>query len=234
MRGCTEVTVPRQVTFEFTSQESATASSRREPLAAARWYAAEMADAPQPPSAVPGLNLPPEVIGYIRSVFAAVNRRTSGRLSSMPTVHEQELDGSFIEAVRDNGRPTQVATGWTVQIQTHFLGGMRHWPDFSPRWEIADIGVLVMLRAGGRLKVTKAAGLQSKRLYPVEQDHEEDEPADYQIGFARLYRDERTPPALLGSRTFTLETSSRYRALEIPGPQHERIGHHQEAQGKRI
>ena len=166
----------------------------------------------------PPLDLPQEVIDHIRAVFLAVNRRVSNRICAMPTAHEQQLDMAFIEGVAQHGSAVRVAADWMVRIETHFLGGMRHWRS----WEIADIGVLVMLRRGGRLTVTKAAVLQSKRLYPDEQDLQEDEPSDYQIGFARLFRDE-IGPANLVTRRFGLTKESYYRALSIPGEQFDRI-----------
>ncbi len=165
---------------------------------------------------IPPLDLPPEVVEHIRAVFLAVNEHVSNRICTIPTVHEQHLDMAFIEAVAAHGHPTRVASDWMVRIETHFLGGMRHWGN----WEIADIGVLVMA-------VTKSAALQSKRLYPDEQDLEEDEEADYRIGFARLFRDEAGPPTL-ATRTFTLTSESRYRAFPLPGEQFDRIAAYSE------
>ena len=49
--------------------------------------------------------------------------------------------------------PAVVAPDWSVRIDTHFLGGRRHFRS----WEIADIGVLVYLRDG-------AAGVPVRRF----------------------------------------------------------------------
>jgi len=65
-------------------------------------------------------------------------------------------------------------------MDIHYLGGMRHWG----AWEIADIGVIVMLRRRGKVQRSKLGLLQSKRLYPAEQDYEEDQPVDYTDGAA--------------------------------------------------
>jgi hypothetical protein len=72
--------------------------------------------------------------------------------------------------------PRTLTSGWTVRIATHYLGGGRHygeWNGWERRWEVADIGVLVMFREAGKLRRTKVALLQSKRLYPDEQEFEE-------------------------------------------------------------
>ncbi len=69
-----------------------------------------------------------------------------------------------------------------VKIETHYLGGMRHFY----RWEIADIGVLVFLRPGNGASKRKVALLQSKRLYPETGAVRDETQTDYAIGFGRL------------------------------------------------
>jgi hypothetical protein len=69
-----------------------------------------------------------------------------------------------------------------VRVDAHYLGGGRHLGE----WEIADLGLLIVIRDQGTVRLRKVALLQSKRLYPNEQIWEEDTPHDYAIGFARL------------------------------------------------
>jgi hypothetical protein len=47
---------------------------------------------------------------------------------------------TFVEHFTQFGAPRRFGSGWTVRIDNHFLGGLRHW---YRRWEIADIGLLV-------------------------------------------------------------------------------------------
>ena len=59
---------------------------------------------------------------------------------------------TFIEHFTQYGAPRRFNSGWTVRIDTHFLGGMRHW---ERRWEIADIGLLVHYRQNNQLVQSK-------------------------------------------------------------------------------
>src|SRR3954468_15869758 len=124
--------------------------------------------------------IPPDIINWIRTVFAGVNRRVSEKLTRVPTSHETSLDITLIEELSRYVAPFRFLSNWIVQLETHYLGGGRYWG----RWEIADIGVLVIFRRGGITQQTKIALLQSKRLYPVEaQSQAEDHPIDYEVGF---------------------------------------------------
>ena len=106
---------------------------------------------------------------------------------------------------------------WVIKIDTHFLGGGRHW---MGRWEIADIGILLMFRRRGNLLRTKVALLQSKRLYPIEQVSD-DEP-NY-IGFGALRESDAQFLASVAPRRFTFEESSYYKALKVDDEQYNAI-----------
>jgi hypothetical protein len=165
-------------------------------------------------------SIPPEVIDWIRDVFAAVNSRVSAKLSAFPTTHETSFDMSFIEEVSQHSAPVAFSSGWLVRLETHFLGGGRYWG----RWEIADIGVLVVFRRAGVVVQTKIALLQSKRLYPVEaQTTAEDHPLDYIVGFGRLLPAEQEYKSAVKARTFSFVKDSRFRALEYGDGQYQAI-----------
>ena len=66
---------------------------------------------------------------------------------------------------------------------------------------------------------SKVGLLQSKRLYPTEQEFEEDRPIDYLVGFARLYEDEESFIQVTDARTFSFKQSSRYKALAVANQQ---------------
>lgn len=164
--------------------------------------------------------IPTDALEVVRSAFAAANQAVSTRLCRLPNLWETTLDQTFIDEIAGWGGPVLVESGWTVRIETHFLGGGRHWGpewDYPPfrRWEIADIGVLVMIRNGDQLVRTKLGLFQSKRLYPVEQCLDEAEVHDYLVGFARLYEEDAFAADASQPRSFTFDGSSSYKMLLV-------------------
>src|SRR5690348_9834523 len=111
-------------------------------------------------------DVPNDVIDWVREVFRGCNDRITRKLSRVPNCPEPSLDTTFIEHLTQYGSPRALESGWTVRIDTHFLGGLRH---FARSWEIADIGILIHFRHNGKSVRSKAAALQSKRLYPKSQ-----------------------------------------------------------------
>jgi len=154
--------------------------------------------------------LPEHVRKYVREVFAAANRRVATKICRVPTTHEEALDMALIEELSEHAAPVNLEGNWQVRIDAHFLGGGRHFY----RWEIADIGVIVIFRANGKLVRTKLVVLQSKRLYPDEQDLDEATLEDYLVGFARLYDAREMVPAAV-SRPFSMTEESAYKSLGI-------------------
>lgn len=164
--------------------------------------------------------IPPEVVIWIRDVFSAVNRRVSTKLTRFPTTHETSLDLSLIEEVSEHSAPVRFTSGWLVHLETHYLGGGRYWG----KWEIADIGILIVFRKAGVVQQTKIALLQSKRLYPVEsQTTAEDHPLDYVMGFGRLLPAEQEYKSSVKPRSFSFVEDSRYRAFEYNDEQYKAI-----------
>ncbi|MDQ4104908.1 MAG: hypothetical protein M3186_14785 [Actinomycetota bacterium] len=96
------------------------------------------------------------------------------------------------------------------------------------RWEIADIGLLVVFRQEGKVLRSKVALLQSKRLYPNEQELDEDTPIDYIIGFGRLFHSDDDWKAVTEPRRFTFNEHSRYKALMIGVPQYNAIASYED------
>lgn len=101
--------------------------------------------------------------------------------------------------------------GWTVYIQTHFLGGRRHFYN----WEVADIGLLVIFRDRGKVLRIKVGLLQSKRLYPIGRKQLPDLREKFQIGFATLLKTPEAFRVLASGRTFTFSNDSEYAALTV-------------------
>ena len=163
--------------------------------------------------------LPDDVLEFLEKIFKKCNLAVSRKISKMPNVHETSLDMTFIEQLSNYSVPVRLNSGWTVRLETHFLGGGRHFGS----WEIADIGFLVMFRRAEQLVRSKVALLQSKRLYPVEEDFDEDELLCRLGGFGSLYESEETHLAASKLRKFTFKQASRYKALRKGDNQYERI-----------
>ena len=110
-------------------------------------------------------------------------------LARHPAAHEEHLDFQLFAALDRVGPRILPTSNAAIEIDTHWLGGRRH---YGGRWEIADVGVVVVLRRGGHLIWRKVALLQSKRLYSREIPVAELDMSDYQIGIGRLV--DRTEP----------------------------------------
>lgn len=154
------------------------------------------------------VGVPAAAIEWVRGVFAAANKNVSAMFGINPNHHEPELDMGLIAAL-NHAPPVAHPAGWTVYIQTHFLGGRRHFYN----WEVADIGLLVVFRDRGKVLRIKVGLLQSKRLYATEEKLLPAHTADFRLGFARLLA---TPDAfrdLVAGRTFSFARDSRYLAL---------------------
>jgi hypothetical protein len=167
--------------------------------------------------------LPADVVEAVRDVFVACNASSTATLTMAPNVQEEWLDHVWIGEVTRFAAPRVVDSGWVVRLDTHYLGGMRHFEHF----EIADIGVLVHLRLGEQERKSKVVLSQSKRLYPNAGAVREETMTDYRIGFGRLAdpEDERLPIAL--ERVFRFSDGSRYGAIARASEQVRRIERYQ-------
>jgi hypothetical protein len=95
----------------------------------------------------PPIPIPSDVREWLQAVFAGCNQRVATTMTQVPTIHEVPLDMTFIQHFLGVGAPHRFSSGWTVEISTHYLGGGRHygeWGDWPRKWEIADIGLLVV------------------------------------------------------------------------------------------
>jgi len=178
----------------------------------------------------PPIPLPADVQTWLRNAFESCNEEVSAVLTRVPTNHETALDMTFIDHFAALATPVQFPSGWLVEISTHFLGGGRHfgdWPELPRRWEIADIGFLVLFRQRGRLIRSKVALLQSKRLYPDELEWDEDSPLDYIRGFGRFFRHDDDWGEVTRPRNFSFTPESRYKALMTGVPQYQAIAQYE-------
>src|ERR1700690_3693023 len=95
------------------------------------------------------MTIPSNVREYIKAVFRSCNTQVTNKLSKFPSFPEPSLDTTLIDHLSHYTAPRQFGDGWVVGINTHFIGGLQHWG----KWEIADIGVLLIFKENG--KITK-------------------------------------------------------------------------------
>jgi len=176
------------------------------------------------------MNLPADVVDWIRDVFRRGNERIALKLSNNPNQPEESLDLSWIEHLTQHSAPVTLASDWTVQVETHFLGGMRHWY----RWEIADIGLLLFAQLDKGHTLNKVALLQSKRLYPEVGRVEEETRSDYEIGFARLADPEILARPINLDREYHFTEASKYRAIMAGSEQVKQISDYQNSTGLKV
>jgi hypothetical protein len=145
----------------------------------------------------------------VRGVFRGCNARITKKLSNNPNLPEESLDLTWIEHFSQFSSPVTLSSNWTVKIESHYLGGLRHFQ----RWEIADVGVLLFVPHGGRIVRSKVALLQSKRLHPANNRVREEHRIDYEIGFARLADPEDLVRSIAVKAEFEFTPECQYGAL---------------------
>lgn len=132
----------------------------------------------------PWPKIPDDVVTWFRGVFAEANRRVCERLVNVPNIRETSLDDGLIEALIPDTAPRLLPSGAIVRMDTHNIGGLRRLGGpvmpYRRRWETADIAILVFVYRGGTLVAKKIGLLQSKRLYPENNDVGDD---DDEVGF---------------------------------------------------
>lgn len=160
----------------------------------------------------------------VRHIFADCNDRVAAKLARIPNVHETSLDHTFIEHFTHHCRPVKTASEWTTRFDCHFIGGGRHYR----RWEVADLGILVVFRKKGHLIRTKVVLLQAKRLYPNEGGAVETNALNERLGFNDMFIDEDRWQQLSQPRTFNFTEESSYHALQIGDEQYNAIEQYEE------
>jgi len=161
------------------------------------------------------LDLPSNVLRWLAQVFGDCDRRIAQKLHNNPNLPEESLDLTWIEHLSQFSSAVTLDSAWTVRIESHFLGGLRHFY----RWEIADVGVLLFVRRGGRIRTSKVALLQSKRLYPTSNRVIEEGRIDYEIGFARIADPEDLARSIAVEHEFEFATTCVYKALQAKSEQ---------------
>lgn len=173
--------------------------------------------------------IPEDVVAWFRGVFGDASRRVCERLVNVPNIRETSLDDGLIEALIPDTAPTLLPSGAIVRMDTHNIGGLRrlgrpYWEaPFPRRWETADIGVLVFLDRGANLIAKKIGLLQSKRLYPANNDVEDDDEIALLHGMNAFIRREELQSVGVLHREFRFDESCVYGAIQASSEQVARI-----------
>lgn len=162
--------------------------------------------------------LPKDVIDAARAAFSEANDRVSQLLMRQPAMHEEGLDFHLVSKLDEFGAQI-LNSGTALVIETHWLGGRRHWD----RWEISDIAVVIAVRVQGGLVARKVALLQTKRLYSKEIPVENIDRSDFQIGIGRLIDRTDAQRPLFKQRTFSFSDKCVYGAMKSGSDQVQRI-----------
>jgi hypothetical protein len=154
--------------------------------------------------------IPDDAVNWVRTIFAEANRATTERLMNVPNIRETSLDDGLIEAITPSSAPRQLASGATVNLHVHNIGGLRR----LQRWETADIAVLVFVRHLGKVVGRKIGLLQSKRLYPANGDVDDTDPLSFMYGLnAMMAPEDHAPGGLF--RTYTFDEDCVYGAITV-------------------
>jgi len=91
--------------------------------------------------------------------------------------------------------------------------------------------LIILFRVAGRTRRTKVVLMQSKRLYPIEQDHDELTIGDYLVGMGRLAVPDDPWAEIIAGKTLTFSGKSEYKALRKDDRQYESIAEYETAHG---
>jgi hypothetical protein len=169
-----------------------------------------------PPSDRPDLILPNEVQSFLLHLFSECNRRISFQLSTFPNAHEEALDLLFISHFAHMQGAIKFGSNWTLRIDAHYIGGGRHYRT----WEVADIGLIVIFRKGGRITRSKLTFLQSKKLYANPLKYVPIDPY-HRAGMGRLLVTEAEHRELVEPKLLKYSETSKYKALKMKSEQQE-------------
>ena len=128
------------------------------------------------------LKIPTDVISWFRDAFGEANRQVCETLLNVPTIRETSLDDALIAALIPRSAPAILPSGAIVRMDIHNIGGMRR----IGRWEVADIAVVVFIIRAGTIVARKIALLQSKRLYPANNDVDDEDPVGFRYGLTHF------------------------------------------------
>src|SRR2546425_9621777 len=110
--------------------------------------------------------IPKDALEHFRTAFAEANRVATERIVNVPNIRETSLDDALVDALIPFSPPRRLQSGAVVEMNIHNIGGLRR----LYRWETADIAVLVFIYRGRQMVAQKIGMLQTKRLFPKNND----------------------------------------------------------------
>src|ERR1700730_10713260 len=159
--------------------------------------------------------IPKDAVEHFRTAFTDANRVATERIVNVPNVRETSLDDALVDALIPFSPPRRLRSGAVVEMDVHNIGGLRR----LYRWETADIAVLVFIYRGRQMVAQKIGMLQTKRLFPKNNDVLDDDPEGFRYGMnAFLNRDSRSPLAAL-TRRFAFDNTCIYGSLKAGSKQ---------------
>lgn len=154
--------------------------------------------------------IPEDAIAWLRAIFSEANRVATERLLNVPNIRETSLDDGLVESLIPYSPPRLLPSGSIVELQIHNIGGLRR----ARRWEVADIAVLVFVYRRGKLVAQKIGLLQSKRLYPENNDVVDEDAIDFLYGMNKFLRRDPNSPIGKMHRQYDFTPDSKYAALK--------------------
>jgi hypothetical protein len=159
--------------------------------------------------------IPKDAIEYFRAAFAEASRVATERLLNVPNIRETTLDDTLVDALIPFSPPKLLKSGAVVEMDVHNIGGLRR----LYHWETADIAILVFIYRGRQMIAQKIGMLQTKRLFPKNNDVLDEDPEGFRYGMnAFLNRDARSPLAVL-NRDFVFDETCVYGSLKAGSEQ---------------
>jgi len=163
--------------------------------------------------------IPKDAIEYFRGAFAEANRVATEHIVNVPNIRETSLDDVLVSALVPFSPPNSLKSGAVVEMDIHNIGGLRR----VYHWETADIAVLVFIYRGTQMIAQKIGMLQTKRLFPKNNDVLDDDAEGFHYGMNAFFnRDSRSPLAVL-TREFSFDETCVYGSLKAGSEQIETI-----------
>jgi hypothetical protein len=167
------------------------------------------------------LQIPDDVIQFVREVFGNCNQLLANDLSTFPAIHEESLDMNLISYFARHQAPVRLRSNWVVRIDAHFIGGGRHFGT----WEVADIGLMMVFRRRGKVFKSKICLLQSKKLYASPLAAAVESPHIRRFGLGRLLVTDEEHESIVKDKILAFDKSSRYQAFRKGSDQQQTMEH---------
>ena len=159
--------------------------------------------------------IPDDAIDWFSGVLADANTQVSELITNNPNIRETTLDDALINSLHPRTAPVELPSGTIVHIQVHNIGGLRRWGS----WETADIACLVRVYDKGKRVAQKIGLLQSKRLFPANNDVIDEDGTGFLYGMNPWFEPEPTVSFGALHRHFEFDSDCTYSSLHAGSDQ---------------